>query len=194
MGAAIRYNKVLKILIVISFIVIIIGSVDLYGLLSYNPPRVETEPHPLSPVSPASELPGEEIIPVNISDISIILNLFVSTYHFHNGEKGTWVTLDVIIKNNRTTIIDDLCFWKMTIYWADGSANFTTGFKPSDNYTIEPESTIAITLKGSHDWTGIPENLCWSGGQGYGRALISYDYNKTNILTTSLVTIWNAVE
>ena len=195
MGELRSFRRGLKVLLVFSLVTIIIGSVVLYQKMQSRSPRIETQPHPLPPVSQASTLPGDESVFVSVDDLRIKLELHVSTYHFHNGDKGTWLSLDGIIKNNGTTSVDDLCFWRITVYWADGAANFTTGFTRSDNYTIEPGEIVSVSLDDSNDWTGIPDNLCWNfGGQGYGRVLISYQSNRTSILTTDMVQILNAVE
>ena len=80
------------------------------------------------------------------------------------------------------------------MYWADGSANFTTGFTSSTNHTLEFGSSTSIHLEYAHDWTGIPEELCWSGGQIYGRILMSYNSTITQIVTTPMVSLANLVE
>ncbi|MCJ7817888.1 MAG: hypothetical protein MUP60_03465 [Candidatus Thorarchaeota archaeon] len=190
-------NKILRILLAVSVIIIVIGSVFIYGLYflpGVNNPQIIAKPHPIPPVSPASEIPGDEIEFIQVNDLRIKLTPSMYTYETHAGIRGTSIGIQVIINNNGTTLIEDLCFWKVTIYWIDGFANFTSGFIPNTNYTLLANSIYAMELEDAHDWTGIPTELCWGGSQVYGRILMSYDSNNSCILTTVRFDVLHAVE
>ena len=192
-----RSDKNLRYLLAISVIVIVIGSLLIYGLSiqpgEYNP-RIETQPHPIPPVAPAEEIPSDEIVFVEVDDLIIKLTPEMHTYATHNGDKGTSIRIQVTLKNNGTNTVENLHFWKVTIYWTDGFANFTSGFIPNTNYTLQANSTYAMELEDSHDWTGIPTELCWGGSQVYGRILISYDSNDSCILTTARFDVAHIIE
>ena len=171
-------------------ITIIVGSTFIAAFIHYE----MNQAHPLPAVPPASELPGENISTIQAGNLAFRIDPRIGTFHYHSGEKGVFFWLEVNVTNIGNDTISDLCFQRMTVYWADGGANFTSGILPSTNHTVEAESTTEFTLDNAYDWPDIPVDLCWTGGMAYGRLLITYDTNKTFIITTALTHITNAVE
>ena len=194
MGEFGRYQQLLKILFVTSIITMIAGSSLFYELALQGDIIAVTQPHPLPQISPAPDTPGEEVVYSEIDNMSIELGLTAFTFQSHSGEKGTGIRLEIKVENNGSCVIEDLCFWYMTIYWADGSGNFTTGFRPQENYTLGAESELSIVVSNSYVWIGIPDSLLMSTSKGYGRILMSYNSKETYILTTSLVSISHIIE
>lgn len=192
-----RSSKILKILIIICVTILIVGPITIIQLIQLRDdvPQIETQYHPLTQVPPPIELPESDIEWIYIDNLSLRIYWWVYTYLYHNGSKGTAGSLHISVSNDSNTTIEDLCFWRMTVYWADGSANFTTGFTDSTNFTLEAGSWLSnYVFEYAHDWTGIPEELCLSSRQVYGRILMSYNSTISRVVTTPLIDLANLIE
>ena len=194
MGESGRFQQFMKFLIVACFFTIIVGSVFIYELTLPNVEYNLSEPHLLPQVPPASELPGEEVEFEEFDNLSIKLELIVWTSENHKGDRDAGARLDVFIINNGNDAVSDLCFWRMTVYWIDGSANFTRGLKPQTNYSVEAKYFLSVAFTNLDIWTEIPASLYMSSSHAYGRVLVSYRGNRTTILTTSQVSISRITE
>lgn len=185
-----RFDLLVVTVMVACMITIILGSTFIAAFIRYQ----MNQAHPLPPVIPASELPGEEMSPTQVGSLIFCIDCRIITSHTHSGIKGVDFYLEGNVTNIGTDTIDDLCFQRMTVYWADGGANFTSGILPSTNHTIGAGFTIELDLDNAYDWPEIPVDLCGGGGTAYGRLLITYDTNDTFIITTPLTWIIHAVE
>lgn len=181
-----RFRKLVTAVMVICVITILGGYLFITQSIS--------QPHPLPSIEPALVLPGEEVFSIRAGYLVFTIEPTFRTFHFHSGVKGCSFRLAISVVNEGTEIIDDLCFHRMTMYWANGVANFTSSILPTTNHTIEPSATRELSLRNAYDWPGIPTDLCWSGGIAYGRLLLTYNSSSTYILTTPLAMIMNVVE
>jgi hypothetical protein len=146
---------------------------------------------------PSEGIPGLDSQITELGSLVFTVSASGYTSATHSGVNKIRFRVHVSVRNTGNTTISGLKFAKVTIYWENHDAYFTTELENRSSLidSIVPNDTAYIELQNRRPWSDIPVELCWgSGGGTYGRILAIYNSNQECILTTNLVYLAHMVE
>jgi len=153
----------------------------------YNPG--ESLPHLPAP----GQIPGEEVNPVVIGNLSLSITGFFYTMMPHQGPATLSLVLIVDINNTGLSAVYDFRAVKVTLFYENGTPVYTFGTAPEGNFTIPANSTLNLEYENDRDMLAIPAEL-FNASLVFIRVLVTFGENTEVILTSPMTSMGHAIE
>jgi len=174
-------------------IIILIITIVVLGPWSGGPSPNYNPGESLSHLAAPGEIPGIQIDPIVVGNLTLSVTGSFYTMSPHNGPATFSFHLDVNVNNTGTEIVDDFQVVKVTLFYENAEPVYTFGAIPENNSTIPADSILLLEYENDRDMITVPSNLLIASIV-FARVLVAFDVDTEVVLTTPMTNIAHAIE